>query len=114
MKKPAIIAKLIKDKAIGIINGLTDTINWTTQSMANLKGADGIKIDWGDGSHPTIKLDKEDEEEESGEIDFVGTDGSTAKGNKVTFDNMIGSNVQVNVSDDGNGNVTVKIGVFYL
>ena len=38
MIKPTKIAQLKKEKAIGAIEGWTDTINWTTQSVAALKG----------------------------------------------------------------------------
>lgn len=115
MVKPQIIAKLIKDKAVGAIIGFTDTINWTTESVANLKGEEGIKIEWGDGSHPTIKL-----EEKPLGIKFVGTDGSNAiigntkKYVTVSFDSMSDSNVQATIVKNGADSVSIKLGVYYL
>jgi len=122
MKKPAITAQLVKDKAIGAINGWTDTINWTTQSMANLKGKEGeIKIEWGDGSHPTISIDKDFEGGGSGStfgIKFTGTNGSSVtigdseNAKTVTFASAPDSNVVVNVAGDSNA-VTITFGVYY-
>lgn len=53
-------------------------------------------------------------------VRVVGTDGSeavvgvAAQTNTLTFASAADSNVQVGVQDDGNGNVTVTFGVYYL
>ena len=124
MKKPAITAQLIKEKAIGAIQGWTDTINWTTQSVANLKGKEGeIEIDWGDGSHPTISISADFEGGGGGGgitgIKFIGTDGSNATiGStddpyEVSFASETDSNVTVKVSTTTKG-VKLTLGVYYV
>ncbi len=121
MKKPSQTAQLIKDKAIGAIHGWTDTINWTTQSVANIKGKENeIEIEWGDGSHPTIGISKEFTDNVGGitGVKFVGTDGSNATIGStddpqvVTFESGTDSNVTVNVSSTSNG-VKVTLNVYY-
>ena len=123
MKKPAITAQLIKEKAIGAIQGWTDTINWTTQSVANLKGKEGeIEIDWGDGSHPTISISADFEGGGGGGgitgIKFIGTDGSNATiGStdnpfEVEFGTEQDSNITVKVSSITNG-VKLTLGAYY-
>ena len=123
MRKPAITAQLIKEKAIGAIKGWTDTINWTTQSVANLHGKDGeIEIEWGDGSHPTIGIAADFEGGGGGGgisgIKFIGTDGSNATiGStdspfEVSFASASDSNVAVSVASTTNG-VKLTLGVYY-
>ena len=113
MQRP-VISKLKKDKAIGAIPGWCDTINWVTDSVSNLKGSDGITIDWGNGSQPTIKFGGSLSGDYLSSVAYVGTDGSTASGGTVTFESMLGSNLSVHVSNNGSGGVTVQMGVFYL
>ena len=122
MTKPAIIAKLIKEKAIGAVSGWVDTINWTTESVANLKGKEGeIEIDWGDGSHPIIGISPDFEGGGGGitGIKFIGTDGSNATiGStddpyEVSFASETDSNVTVKVSTTTKG-VKLTLGVYYV
>lgn len=88
-KKPIKLVRLVKDKLLDTQRGFVESWNWICDQF-------------------------EDEEENKGSVEIVGTDGSSATcTGKLTFQSASDSNVKVSVSDDGEGNATVTIGVYW-
>jgi len=70
MVKPSVICKLKEGKLIDTFEGFVTSWNWLAESLHNLKGGEGVTIDWQDGSHPIINADVS----ETGGGQFEGTD----------------------------------------
>ena len=103
--KPAQICQLVPNKFIGGQRNFVATFNWLAKALWNLKGGEGVEIDWQDGTHPVINSTG------GGGGLFEGTDGSQTDGTSspVKFASAADSNVVVTCADD-----TITIGVYYV
>ena len=106
--RPDIIAHLRKGELIDTVDGFVDSWNFVADSMHNLKGGEGIAIDWQDGTHPIVNATGGG----GGTPQFEGTDGSETDDNlsgNVKFASAEDSNVIVTCAGD-----TITIGVYYV
>jgi len=116
--RPGTVCKLERGKLIDSQRGFVDTFNWLVDFCSNLNGdGERIEVDKSMTDAPVVRLVEEDEEEPSGggTVTVVGTDGSTAtaEAGKITFASAEDSSVTATVAADGEGNVTVTLGVHY-
>ena len=108
---PSYICHLRKNKFIGNQRGFVDSFNWVADSLYNLKGGDGIDIQWNDGTHPEISLTADISSVSLPTIYFTGTDGTNTDviSSEVVFAAAADSNIKI--SCDGN---TITIGAYYV
>lgn len=103
--RPTQVCQLKKGTIIDANEGFVDSFNWLASSLHNLKGGEGVNIDWQDGTHPIINSTG------GGGGLFEGTDGTQTDGTSspVKFASAEDSNVVVTCADD-----TITIGVYYV
>lgn len=131
--KPNTLAKLIPGKLIDTVRNFCATMNWVISCWDNFSVGKGLKLQVNSlkGGKPKVELNLSEgdnvrlrnkpdgsievsSEGGAASVTVTGTDGSSAVcTNGITFQSAEDSNVVVNVSDGGDGNVVVKIGVYY-
>lgn len=130
--KPNVLAKFIKGKLIDVIPGVSATLNWIVSCWDKFSVGDGLKFEDGSVSdgRPNLKLNLEEGDNvkiekgkngaikvssTGGGVTVVGTDGSSAEcTGELRFESEGDSNVKVSVgSPDSEGNVSVKVGVYW-
>lgn len=130
--RPPMLAKVVVGKILSTVPHIRETLNWVfsfcdhfsvgkgltldgvkdgrPSLSLNIEEGDGIKIEDGDKGAVKFSVDIEDDEG----VTVVGTDGSEATvTGTLTFASADDSNVEVTVSDDGDGNATVTVGVYW-
>ena len=122
MARPAILCHLKKGQMIDTQVGFVDTFNWMVDYINNLRG-DGSNIDIENpvGTNPVVRFIGEIPEGEGGggSVDLTAVDvesgaETTVEGVKtLRLESGVGSHVTLNLTDDGEGNATLVIGVQY-
>lgn len=125
--KPDRLCNLEKKKIIDVQRDFVATFNWLKDFCNNLKGdADlgvgkdengndrqGVKVDTSVSDHPVIRLTGTPA---AATLTIVGngsTDEVVCKTGKIAFVSADDSNVVITPTADEDGNVTIKIGVYY-
>ena len=111
--KPAQICQLEADKLIDVQRGFVSTFNWLASALSHLKGGEHCEIDWTIPDHPIINVTLDDSEGGSsggGDVQMIGTDGSTYTGPVFTFASASNANVRVHITDSGE----IQLGAYYV
>lgn len=128
--KPNCLCNLESGKLLDVQKNFVATFNWLKDFCSNLKGQAGVCDENGDeglgitldssvSDHPVIKLTGTvPKAEASGAttLTLVGSNSTNevvCKTGKITFTSADDSNVVITPTADNDGNVTIKIGVYY-
>ena len=122
MARPAILCHLQKGKMIDAQVGFVDTFNWMVDYINNLRGdEDNIEIRNPTGINPVVQFVGEIPEAEGGggSVDLTTVDvesgaETTVEGVKtLRIESGTGSHITFYLTDDGEGNATLTVGVQY-
>lgn len=122
MARPAILCHLQKGKMIDAQDGFVDTFNWMVDYINNLRGdEDNITVDNPIGTNPVVRFIGEIPEAEGGggSVDLTTVDvesgaETTVEGVKtLRIESGTGSHITFYLTDDGEGNATLTVGVQY-
>ena len=114
--RPGTLCTLERGKHIAAHEGFVATFNWLVSCIENLKGEQTnydephLEVLTLNNGTPVLALKNCGE---GGVSSVAGTEGSASKVKTLTFKSASDSNVKINVTDDGDGNATVEIGVYY-
>lgn len=117
--RPNRLCNLETGKLIDSHKGFVDTFNWLKDYINNLRGDDNmIEVDTSASDHPIIKFigkDQQGSQPEENTIDIYGTDGNKAicKG-VMKFIAGNDSNVKIIATNNDDGEVELKVDVFYI
>ena len=121
MGRPALLCHLKKGEMIDTQVGFVDTFNWMVDYINNLRGdGDNIEVRNPNGTNPVVRFVADIPEGGGGSIDLTAVDvesGSetTVEGVKtLRLESATDSHVTLNLTDDGEGNATLTIGVEYV
>lgn len=110
--RPRQLCTLKPGKAVGAHSNFAATFNWLVSWCFKFRAGEGLKLTHEpDTGSPVLSIDPDYDFGGSGdaEITIEGTDNSSHKGDKFTFESAQYSNVSVSV--DGS---TLKVGAFYI
>jgi len=122
--KPDRLCKLEKDKLIDSQEGFVDTFNWMVDFINNLKGEGDINknkkitVDKTVSDHPIIKLGGKDSNG-GGSItvkcrDTDGTWKTVDDVNTISFSTGGQTNAGFELIDGGDGNIQIRLKVYYV